>query len=267
LKLKKVLRYISVLLVAYIGIHFFLYAFQEKFFFLESSLYDDYKFNFTQDFEEHFFNLENGDRINALYFKTTDSIKGNMLYFHGNSRNLQRWGRVAPAYTKRGYNVLMIDFRGFGKSDGEPTEANLKEDGQLAYDWLKNNYPELPITIYGRSLGSGVAAHIAANNPAQQLILETPFNNLQDVVRTRYPFLFLNHPFRVIFPNDQNLQKVNYPVFIFHGTNDRIIPFECAEKLKDSLKSSDRFYTIEGGRHGNLGIFTQVKTALDEILH
>ena len=266
MKLQKVIRFTAIVLIAYLGLHFFVYAFQEKFFFLETSLYEDYTFNFNQDFEEHFLSLENGDDINALYFKTTDSVKGNLLYFHGNSRNLQRWGRVAPEFTKRGYNVLMIDFRGYGKSDGEPSESNLNEDGQIAYDWLKNNYPDLSITIYGRSLGTGVATHVAANNPAKQLILETPFNNLQDVVRARYPFLFLIKPFRVLFPNDQNLRKVNYPVFIFHGTNDRIIPFECAEKLKASIKPNDRFYTIEGGRHGNLGAFSQVKSALDEIL-
>lgn len=266
MKFKKVVKYFSFILLAYIGLHFIMYALQERFIFLETELHAEHNFNFRADFEEHFLEHENGEKINALLFNPADTSKGTILYFHGNSRNLQRWGHMANSFLVRGYQVLMIDYRGYGKSDGEPSEANLKADGQLAYDWIKNNFPDQAIIIYGRSLGTGVASYVAGHNPAQKLILETPFNNMTDVAKSRYPFLFLPYPLRVQFPSDEYLQKVDYPIYIFHGTADRVIPFTAAEKLKDILKPEDKFYTVENGRHNNLNNFPEVKNAFDSIL-
>ncbi len=266
MNLKKLFRYLLYIFLTYCLLHILVYTFQSKFIFLEKSLHADHNFNFPGTVEEIYLVHENGDSINALYFKTKDSIRGELLYFHGNSKNLEYWGNEAVPFTNQGYNVLMIDYRGYGKSDGKPSEANLFEDGQLAYDWITKKANPQWLVIYGRSLGSGIASFVAGNNEANMLILETPFNNMKDVVQVRYPFLFLKLPFRHRFPNDEHIGRVNYPIHIFHGTNDKVVPFKCAEKLKPLLKTSDHFYTIEKGGHKNLSEFPAFNKKLNQIL-
>lgn len=266
MNLRKPIRYLLLLFTAYLLVHVLVYALQEKFFFLEKALHAEHKFNFPFEFEEHFIASENGNRIDALYFKTQDSVKGTILYFHGNAGNLDRWGIYAPRFTKQGYHILMIDYQGYGKSEGHPSENAFYQDGQAAYDWIRQKTSAEQLIIYGRSIGSGVATHIAANNSAKTLILETPFNNMKDVVHTRFPFLYLKFPFRHQFPNDENLPKVDYPVHIFHGTKDRVVPYSCALKLKKQLQAKDHFYTIENGGHGDLIDYPPFNTTLSEIL-
>jgi len=244
-----------------------MYSFQEKLLFLEKKLHADHIFNFQATaFEELFFDTKNGERINAIYFKTNETPKGEILYFHGNAGNLDRWGTYADRFTKQGYNILMLDYRGYGKSEGKPSEANFYEDGQLAYDWIRQKAKASDLIIYGRSIGTGVACQIAANNPAKLLILETPFNNMNDVARTRFPYLFLPFPLRHQFPNDEHIKKVAYPVLIFHGTKDKVVPYECAAKLKLELKETDHFYTIENGGHNNLNQFEIFNKTIATIL-
>ena len=149
---------------------------------------------------------------------------------------------------------------------GRPAWSLMLKENQLMRNLQEEAFYAAIIELELEGKKQKVFLRDLQRHPAKQLILETPFNNMQDVVRRRYPFLYLNHPLRIQFPNDQNLKKVDYPICIFHGTNDRIIPFECAEKLKDSLKPSDQFYAIEGGSHGNLNNFPEVETALDDIL-
>lgn len=217
-------------------------------------------------FEAFFLEHANGEKISAIYFETRETRKGDILYFHGNADNLDRWGDYAAALTSQGYNVLMIDYRGYGKSDGTPSEGHFYEDGQKAYDWIRQKSSAEDLIIYGRSIGTGVASHIAANNPAKLLILETPFNNMKDVAETRFPFLYLPFPFRHQFPSDEKLKYVKYPIHIFHGTKDEVVPYECAEKLKLVLKETDHFYTIENGGHKNLSIFESFNESLKTVL-
>lgn len=263
--MRKTLRYLLYLLGLYILIHVAMYGLQEQFFFLEEKLHADHTFNF-KNFEELNLEMQNGDKVNGLYFKTQDAVKGTILYFHGNAGNLDRWGGFADRFTTQGYNILMIDYRGYGKSEGEPSETNFYEDGQKAYDWILEKTSADNLVIYGRSIGCGVATKVAADNSAKLLVMETPFNNLQDVAQTKYPFLFLKYPLRHLFPNDKHLPKVNCPIHIFHGTADGVVPYECASKLKDHLKPGDQFYTIENGGHNDLINFPQFKATLNKIL-
>ncbi len=270
MKINKPIRYTLYLAAVYLFIHIAAYALQEKFFFLEEKLHADHQFNFTNsnisDFEELFLPMENGDQVNGLYFKTKNTAKGDILYFHGNAGSLDRWGDYAHRFTAKGYNILMIDYRGYGKSDGKPSEANFYEDGQKAYDWIRQKSSAQNLIIYGRSIGCGVATHIASKNPAKLLIMETPFNSMHDVVQTRYPFLILKIPLRHRFPNDENLHKIDYPVHIFHGTKDKVVPYNCTLKLKKHFKSGDQFYTIKNAGHNDLINFPEFNKTLDMIL-
>lgn len=229
---------------------------QKKVLFQPTALAADYQFHFDAPFEEVFLDAPDGPRINALWFKTDrPARRGVVLYLHGNRDNLQRWGSFSRDFTALGWDFFAIDYRGYGKSTGEPDETGCYLDGGLAYDFLRKNYPPEQIVIFGRSLGSGVATHLAARVPARMLILETPFDNVRGIAEGYLGgiSLRLNSVFR--FPNDENLSKTTMPVLIFHGTDDRVVPLRSAQKLKRYLKPGDEFVLIEGGSHNDLGTF------------
>ena len=242
------------------------FAFQKKIIFQPAKLHLDHPFNFEEPFQEFFIPIEN-QKINALYFKTRKDKKGVILYLHGNADNLDRWGNYASDFTQRGYDVLMIDYRGYGKSDGKVSEKNIYNDAEAAYEWLTKNSENQQIIIYGRSLGSAPASYLAARHQAKTLILETPFENMDCVDDNKLPLMSYLFQTKVKFPNDEYLQKVDFPIFIFHGTDDFIVPYDCAKSLEKLLKPGDKFITIEGGGHKNLNEFDLYNTQLDLILN
>ncbi len=226
---------------------------QKKVLFRPTVLPPDHRFDFAEPWEEYFLDTPDGHRLNALFFPTPQlPRRGVVLYFHGNRDNLQRWGVMHRDFTDLGYDFFAPDYRGYGKSSGDHDEAHYLADAELAYQWLRGQYAPAEIILYGRSLGSAMASHLAARVPARMLILETPFDNIRGLlashVRRHEP------PFEPIFlfPNDQNLQRTSLPLLIFHGTRDRVVPFASANNLKKVLKPGDEFVTLEGGSHHNL---------------
>jgi fermentation-respiration switch protein FrsA (DUF1100 family) len=243
------------------------YLFPEKFIFQPKMLAVSHIFQFDQPFEEYFIKTPDGETLNALFFKSPTPSKGFILYFHGNSGNLQRWGKYAIDFTQLGYDILMVEYRGYGKSTGRPSEVDFYADAQVVLDWAKENIPFSHLIIYGRSLGSGVATHLAIKNSPDLLILETPFNELKGVINTPLqPILFL-FPARYHFPNDKNIPLIKCKKVIFHGTLDWVVPLSSALKLKPLLSENDRFFIIQGGGHRNLNTFKEFRKGLAEVLN
>jgi len=242
------------------------FVFQKYIIFQPKKLDTEFQFAFDQPFEELFLTTPDNEQLNALYFKTKLESKGLVIYFHGNADNLKRWGNYASDFTKRGYDVFILEYRGYGKSTGKPDETKFYQDAQLGYDWALKNYSPNQIVIYGRSLGSAVASHLAVENDFRFLILETPFDNVETLFKMRSPGGFLPLPIKSKFPNDKHLTKINQPIYIFLGTKDRVVPNRSTEKLRPLLKSSDRLIAIEGGGHKNLNTLEKYQTELDFIL-
>ena len=211
----------------------FIFFFQKQIIFRPDALKADYSFDFDSPFREIFLPTKDGEKINALYFPSQDTIRGAILYLHGNSDNLQRWGQYHTDFTNRGYAFFAIDYRSYGKSTGKISEQNFYKDARLAYDWVNEIFTPDRIIIYGRSLGTGVASHLATQVPARMLILETPYDNMQNLLLTRMPALPLPFDLEYQFPTDQNLTAVPYPVIIFQGTADNVVPYKSAERLKN----------------------------------
>ncbi|MEL6923793.1 MAG: alpha/beta hydrolase, partial [Bacteroidota bacterium] len=209
---------------------------------------------------------KDGENIDALYFTAPDSTLGVVLYLHGNADNLQRWAQYHPDFTERGYDFFAIDYRGYGKSTGKATEQGLYKDAERAYHWLRQRFPSQQIIIYGRSLGTGVASHLAQVAAAKMLVLETPYDNMQNLLLTRMPALPLPFQLRYQFPTDERLPLIDEPVYILQGTEDSVVPYRDAVRLKPLLKTGDRFITIEGGGHKNLSEFELFQQTLDELL-
>ena len=251
-KLKRIVLYGLVFLSLIIAMFYFL---QEKLIFLSTKLPEEYVYSFDVPFEELFLNADDGARLNALQFHSQNP-KGLILYFHGNAGDLSRWGKIVSPFTSLGYDVLVMDYRTYGKSTGKLSEKALFKDAQLFYDHAKEKYPEKDIVIYGRSLGASIATHLASNNDPKKLILETPFYSLQETARERFPFLPVSYLLKYRMPSFEYMQKVTAPVRVFHGTQDRVVSYEAGKKLYGSIPHSNKkMYTIPQGGHNNLSDF------------
>jgi len=242
-----------------------IYVYQEKLIFFPEKVAANTKYLFPQRFKEIYLPAPDGATIHALHFRTSQP-KGVILYFHGNAGSLRSWGYLAADLLLYGYDVLMPDYRSFGKSTGKLSQMALYQDAQLTYNYLKKEYPENNIIIFGRSVGTGVATKLAADNNARLLILETPFYNFADVAKTHYSFLPASLLLRYTFRSDQFLPQVSCPVFIFHGTADEIVPFRSGLMLARLLLKPENLIVIEGGGHNNLSCFAVYNQALQRIL-
>tara|TARA_R110002049_G_scaffold295948_3_gene483750 strand:- start:47 stop:871 length:825 start_codon:yes stop_codon:yes gene_type:complete len=262
-KLKKI---VLVLLSLYVMISTTLYFLQEKIMFFPTVLEQDYQYQFNYNFEELNLETDDGAKLNAIHFKV-ENPKGVILYFHGNAGNLSRWGTIAEFFVDKQYDVLIMDYRTYGKSTGKLSEAVFYSDAQLFYNYLKEDYNEEDITLYGRSLGTGIATYLASKNNPRQLILETPYYSILDVAKDRFPIFPVKKLLKYEFPTHQFIKQVSCPITIFHGTNDEVVPYASAEKLFDvAPKSQTTFVTIEGGNHGNLNTYDVYLNHIENML-
>ncbi|MDC8001742.1 alpha/beta fold hydrolase [Aequorivita todarodis] len=262
-RLKKFLIAIaSLYIIIFIGLYFL----QEKMIFMPDSLPQDYSYTFPGNFEEINLKTADGAKLNALLFKVKNP-KGVLLYFHGNAGDLSRWGIVVQNFVEMGYDVMVMDYRTYGKSTGELSEKALYNDAQLFYKELLKTYPEGTIVVYGRSLGTAFATYVAAKNHPKQLILEAPFYSLDEVAAERFPIYPVKWFLKFHFPTYHYLKEVSCPITIFHGTDDFVVNYENSEKLsKIHTKGKLTFITIVGGTHHNLLDYEICKKRLDSIL-
>ncbi len=209
--------------------------------------------------------MEDGGYINGLHFRVPNA-KGVVFYLKGNSRSLKGWGKFAKDFVSKGYDFFMLDYRGFGKSSGKRTEATLYNDAQTVYKWLSDHYPEDQIVLYGRSLGSGIAARIASWNKPRMLILDAPYYSFLYQVQQYGFWLPLKWLLRYKIRTDFFIKKVECPVFILHGTQDRLIGFRQGQRLADAIPNSE-LIPIEGAGHNNLPEYPAYHEELYDILH
>lgn len=256
------LRIIALVCIGlYILICILVYSFQEKLLFHPTTLPLDHSFQFSIPFEEVIYKTNDNAQIHTLYFKSYTS-KGVILYFHGNAGAADSWGHIAPYFVALGYDVVLPDYRTYGKSTGQLSEAALYEDAQMIYDSLNTQYSEQNMIIYGRSLGSGIATHLASNTTPKLLILETPFLSINKIAQDLFSYLPVNLLLKYNFENNIKVKKIESSIHLIHGTTDQIIPYWHSEKLAEQIGKQGVLTTIEGGNHNNLGTFV----AYDEIM-
>jgi fermentation-respiration switch protein FrsA (DUF1100 family) len=178
--------------------------------------------------------------------------KYTVLYLHGNYEDLGSLHDYLPGFIDAGYAVFAIDYRGYGLSQGEPAEANLSADTELAYNYLRTKLgvPANRILIFGYSLGSGPAVDLALRQPAAGLILQGAFISAYRVM-TRVS----------VFPGDKfvNIAKVprlKLPVYVIHGTADGTVPFRHGEAIYNAITARKQKLFVDGGPHTGLADFT-----------
>ena len=151
------------IIIGYLVLLAVAYLVQERFIFKPEKLQQDFKYKYDAPFKELFFEVDEGVRINGLHFFVEKPL-GLILYFHGNSRSIKGWAKYAKDFYRYQYDVVLVDYRGFGKSTGKRSEKNMHNDMQFVYDTLSATYHENHLIVYGRSLGSGFAANLASEN-------------------------------------------------------------------------------------------------------
>ncbi|NML20773.1 alpha/beta hydrolase [Pseudoflavitalea sp. G-6-1-2] len=241
------------------------YFVQDRFIFKPEKLPANFQFKYDVPFRELFFEIEPGVRINGLHFYRKDA-KGLILYFHGNTRSIKGWAKYARDFYRYDYDVVMVDYRGFGKSTGKRSEEDMLSDMQSVYNTLKKQYPEDHLILYGRSIGSGFATKIASDNNPRYLILDSPYYNFKKVVRRFLPILPVNIVLQYHLRTDIWIRKVQCHTYIIHGTRDWLIPIRHSEQLQAINPERITLIRIHGGGHNNLTSFPEYHNFIRDIL-
>jgi len=238
---------------------------QVKYFFPGAAVADSYVFSFPAKFSEVSLKATDSTQLSALLFKA-DSSKGVILYLKGNTGSNAQWGGAAKAYTDLHYDLLMPDYRGYGKSHGTiKNEAQLYNDMQQAYDYLKRSYPENKIIVLGYSIGTGPAAYLAANNHPRLLILQAPYYSLPDAMHHLKPG-FDTTKMAFQFNTWQYVKQCTAPVIIFHGDQDKMFYYGSSLKLQAFFKPGDKLITLKGAGHPYMDRNAEYLEALKSIL-
>ena len=232
------------------------YFLQEKLIFKPEKLKQDFQFKYDIPFKEYFFDVEPGVRINGLHFYR-EKPAGLILYFHGNSRSIKGWAKYSRDFYRYNYDVVLVDYRGFGKSTGKRSEKEMLDDMQFVYNTLLKSYPEDHIIAYGRSIGSGFAAKIASDNKPRYLILDAPYYSFTKVAERFLPILPVRFVLRYKLRTDKWIKLVNCHTYIIHGTRDMLIPIRHSEKLQQLNPHKITLIRIHGGGHNNLPRFDE----------
>jgi pimeloyl-ACP methyl ester carboxylesterase len=260
-------RWIKIVGLVYLLAGIALYFLQDMILFHPLQLKQGDKYNFAAPHKEINIPINDQSNLNVVQFTTRDSLpRGVVLYFHGNKRNISWYAGFAPYFTKHNYEVWMIDYPGYGRSTGKFDEQTLYAWAKLVYKLARSHYAADSIIIYGKSLGTGIAAQLATANNCKRLVLETPYYSMTSMAK-RYFFMYpVDWMIQYKMPTWQYLQSVEVPVTIFHGTDDGLIPYGNCERLKSVLKKGDEFVTIENGSHNDLFTFPKTVIKLDSLL-
>lgn len=249
----------------YIIICVFLFFFQEKLIFFPQKLEKSYQFSFDQKFEEISIKTTDNKSLNAILFKA-DSLKGVIFYLHGNAGSLSSWGDVAKTYTDLNYDVFMLDYRGYGKSEGSINgQSQFFQDIQTAYDELKTRYLENKIVVLGYSIGTGLAAKVASTNNPKLLILQAPYYSLTDMMRHTYPIIptfILKYKFKT----ENYIKNCKMPIVIFHGNQDDVVYYGSSLKLKEEFKKQDTLITLLGQGHNGMTENAAYRVEIQKVL-
>lgn len=244
---------------------------QEKLIFMCKRLAHHHEFTFDHPFEEVHLPVENGEMINGLHF-FHENPKGVIYYLHGQGSNLEHWGERAQQYLDFGYDVFVIDYRGYGKSTDNLTEKNLMTDSMIGYEYLKNRYNEDSIVLHGVSLGTAMASFVAAHHNPKMCILVSPYYNMIETAHYNKPVL-PRFVLRVILKyhlrTDTWIGKCNCPLYIFHGTKDKLIPYSQSEMIMEDLENTEvasTLFTLEDCGHNHIHKNVHYLEAVEELL-
>lgn len=262
---QKINMILSYVLLGYFLLCILVFFFQEKLIFHPSALPSDHKFSFSSPYEEIYFEVEEDLKLHGILFKS-QVPKGLVIYLHGNGGTVESWGWIHDLYTQHGYDVLIPDYRGYGKSEGKIQSQNqLFEDVRFIYNQMIQKYEEKNTILVGFSLGSGLAAKVASENQPKMLILKAPYYSIKYMAQSILPVVPM---FLLKYPIETNkfLVEAPCPVEIFHGTDDRTIPYKNSVKLQEKLGDKVKLIAIPKCGHNDISVHPEFTREMENIL-
>jgi len=202
------------------------------------------------DYEDVTLNTADNVQLHGWYIPNQQSEQV-LLFFHGNAGNISHRRDSLELFHQLGLSVFIIDYRGYGRSHGEPDEQGLYQDAAAAWRYLmeEKGIAGDQILIFGRSLGGAVATRLAAGVQARGLILESTFSSARDVAKAVFPVLSRLVLTRYDFNTVENIRHVQYPVLVLHSPDDEIIPFQLGEKVFQAARQPRHLVRMQGNHN------------------
>ena len=218
--------------------------------------------NIGLSFEEIFLTTEDNVRLHGWFIPAQSSSRV-VLFFHGNAGNISHRLDTIRLFHSMGLGTMIIDYRGYGRSQGKISEQGTYYDAEAVWRYLtdERKIPAKNIVIFGRSLGGSIAAYLASRKPAGALIVESAFISVPDMAAKIYPIFPVRVLSRYEYSTEKYVKAVSCPVLIVHSRDDDIIPFEHGQQLFASSNKPKSFLEIRGGH--NEGFFVNGKLYRD----
>lgn len=236
----------------YVGVMALLWFAQERLIFQPTPLPDSQALSAEADVHERFVAVD-GARLSLLELRLPEP-KGVVFFLHGNAGNLQSWFVNADFYRRANFDLVMLDYRGYGKSSGRiESEAQLHADVKAVWDEVAPRYAGKRVVMFGRSLGTALAATLAAQVQPDLTLLVSPYQSMAALAAQHYPWVpaaLLRYPLRT----DEHLPRIRQPVMLLHGERDTLIPSSHSEALKSRAPKA-RLVIVPGAGHNDLQEF------------
>jgi pimeloyl-ACP methyl ester carboxylesterase len=203
-------------------------------------------------YKDVWLNTSDGVRVHSWLIGET-SHRPVVLFFHGNAGNISHRLHRLRGWKEFPVRVMMVDYRGYGQSEGKPSEEGLYLDAQAAYTYLRESekLKAEEIIFFGESLGGAVAIDLASKHPAKALVVESTFTSLRELASKLFPFV----PSMLVSKSYDSIKKISQlrlPTIIIHGTEDEIVPFEMGERLFEAAQEKKEFLSIKRAHHNDL---------------
>ena len=253
MSLHSLLHLLLVVLVTWCGIALYLYFSQSRLLYypdMPSRALEASPADIGLAYETVLLTAGDDTRLHA-WFVPSDAARGTLLFNHGNAGNIAHRLDSIRLFHSPGLNVLIFDYRGYGESEGRPSEKGTYLDAKAAWDYLLEERMVLPqeIVIFGRSLGAAIAVDLASQNPSAGVILESAFTSVPDMAASLYPWLPVRLLSRYRYNCLDKIERITSPLLVVHSREDEIIPYAHGEQLFARANEPKQFLELRGGHN------------------
>jgi fermentation-respiration switch protein FrsA (DUF1100 family) len=241
---------IIVVLIVYLGLTLMLFLLQARFIYFPTSRLEATPARIGLAYETVELVAEDGVKLSAWFIPAPEATQA-LLFFHGNAGNISHRLASIEQFHQLGLHVFIIDYRGYGQSEGQPTEAGTYRDAVAAWRYLTEvrGFKPDQIIIFGRSLGGAVGTWLAQHHRPGALILESTFTSIPDMAARQFPFLPTRLLTRIRYNTLERLPQVTCPVLIIHSPADEIIPYSHGRQLFEVAHEPKAFLELQGGHN------------------
>jgi hypothetical protein len=243
-----------------------LFAFQDRLLFQPASTLGRTPDQVGLGYETVYVDTEDGQTLHGWWIPGdgdgANVARETLLFFHGNAGTIAGRLENVRQFHEIGLNVLIFDYRGYGKSTGDPSETGLYQDAEAMWTWLTESRGVEPsdVVLFARSMGGGPASWLAVRTSPRAVILESVFTSVPDIAAHHYPFLPARQLARIQFDVLARVPRFDAPLLVIHSREDRIVPFSHGQQLYEAATEPKQFLEIEGGHNNGFWVSAKLYT-------